>query len=212
MAEILKNRELQLGVMLLSFLMVFVPYFIDIPGLETASTKLITIAAIVNAFTLILALYSQFRRGMNIINRRSRGWYFKAYMLITLVLMVLFSFFGQETGPYHWVMYSVINPLSSVNYGILAFYMASTCARAFRARNKKALLLLITGFIVLLYQAPLTGAFLPGIEPIAIYFTDTFGKAAGKMFLISVTVGAIVFGVRVLMGNEPSVLGIGREE
>lgn len=211
MAEILKSREVQIGVMLLSFFIVFVPYFINIPALETASTKLITIAAIVNAFTLILALYSQFRRGVNIINRRTKGWYFKAYMLATLVLMCIFALFGQETGPYHWVMYSVINPLSSVNYGILAFYMASTCARAFRARNRKAMLLLITGFIVLLYQAPLTGAFLPGIEPVAIYFTDTFGKAAGKMFLISVTVGAIVFGVRVLMGNEPSVLGIGGE-
>jgi hypothetical protein len=32
------------------------------------------------------------------------------------------------------------------------------------------------------------------------------------MFLISVTVGAIVFGVRVLLGKEPSVLGIGGEE
>jgi hypothetical protein len=36
--------------------------------------------------------------------------------------------------------------------------------------------------------------------------------AAGRMFLISVTVGAIVFGVRVILGNEPSVLGISKEE
>lgn len=212
MSEILKNRQLQLIVMVLSFLIVFVPYFIEIPALDIASTKLITITAIVTAFTLALAVYSQAKRGLNIINRRSRGWYFKAYMLITMVLMLIFSFFGRETGPFHWVMYAVINPLSSVNYSILAFYMASTCARAFRARNTKALLLLITGFIVLLYQAPLTGAYIPGLEPIALYFGDTFGFSAGRMFLISVTVGAIVFGVRVLLGNEPSVLGIGGEE
>jgi len=212
MAEILKNRQLQLVVMALSFLMVFLPYFLNIPALNTASTKLITITAIVTAFTVALAVIAQFRRGMNIINRRSRGWYFKVYMLVTLVLMLLFSLMGRESGPYHWVMYSVVNPLSSVNYGILAFYMASTCARAFRARNTKAMLLLLSGFIVLLYQAPLTGAFFPGIEPVALYLGDTFGFAAGRMFLISVTVGAIVFGVRVIMGNEPSVLGLGGEE
>ena len=45
MAEILKNRELQIGVMILSFLIVFVPYFVNIPSLEVASTKLITITA-----------------------------------------------------------------------------------------------------------------------------------------------------------------------
>ena len=212
MAEIIKNKEFQLSIMLISFLIVFVPYFIDIPVLETVSTKLITIAALVNVFTLALAVYSQVKRGMSFIQRKPRGWYFKAYMLITMVLMLVFSLFGLETGPYHWVMFAVVNPLSSVNYGILAFYMASTAARAFRARNSKAALLLITGFIVLLYQAPLTGALFPGIEPVALYLTDTFGKAAGKMFLISVTVGALVFGVRVLLGNEPSVLGIGGDE
>lgn len=212
MAEILKNRQLQIAVMALAFLLVFVPYFIEVPALEAASTKLITITAIVNAVTLILALQSQIRRGLNIVQRRQTGWYFKAYMIITMVLMVVFAFFGRETGPYHWVMYAVVNPLSSVNYGILAFYMASTAARAFRARNTQAMLLLATGFIVLLYQAPLTGAYAPWLEPIALYFGDTFGMAAGRMFLISVTVGAIVFGVRVLMGKETSVLGVGREE
>ena len=212
MSEILKNRQLQIGVMILSFLLVFIPYFIESPGLEAASTKLITITAIVNAVTLVLAMYSQIRRGLNIIERRSRGWYFKAWMILSMILMVIFAFFGRETGPYHWVMYAVINPLSSVNYGILAFYMASTAARAFRARSTQAMLLLATGFIVLLYQAPLTGAYAPWLEPIALYFGDTFGMAAGRMFLISVTVGAIVFGVRVLLGKEPSVLGVSKEE
>ncbi|OGD47104.1 hypothetical protein A3K69_04670 [Candidatus Bathyarchaeota archaeon RBG_16_57_9] len=212
MAEILKNRQLQIIVMLLSFLFVFLPYFLNVPQLNTASTKLITITSIVTAFTVALAVLAQFRRGINIINRRSRGWYFKAYMLMTLVLMLGFSLISRETGPYHWVMFAVVNPLSSVNYGILAFYMASTAARAFRARNTKALLLLLSGFIVLIYQAPLTGAYFTGFEPIALYLGSTFGLAAGRMFLISVTVGAIVFGVRVIMGNEPSVLGLSKEE
>jgi hypothetical protein len=212
MSGILKNRQLQLAAMAIAFLLVFVPYFFDLPAVGTASTKLITITAIVNALTLILALNSQVRRGLNIMQRRQTGWYFKAYMIITMILMVIFAFFGRETGPYHWVMYAIVNPLSSVNYGILAFYLASTAARAFRARNMQSMMLLITGFIVLLYQAPLTGAYAPWLEPIALYFGDTLGMAAGRMFLISVTVGAIVFGVRVLMGKEPSVLGVRPEE
>lgn len=212
MAELIKTKEFQLSIMLISFLIVFVPYFINIPVLDTVSTKLIVIAALVNVFTIALAVSSLVKRNMNFIQRKTRGWYFKAYMLSTMVLMLVFSMFGLESGPYHWVMFAVVNPLSSVNYGILAFYMASTCARAFRARNTKAALLLITGVIVLLYQAPLTGTLFPGIEPVALYLTDTFGKAAGKMFLISITVGALVFGVRVLLGNEPSVLGLGGDE
>lgn len=212
MSDVLKSKELQLGILVISFLITFVPYFLNIGPLEAASNKFNPIVAIITHFTSALAVLSQFRRGMNIIKRKQRGWYFKAYMLAAIVLMCLFSLLGRDTGPYHWVMFAIINPLSSVNYCILAFYMASTCARAFRARNTKAMLLLLTGFIVLLYQAPLTGAFFPGIEPVALYLDDTFGMVAGKTFLISVTIGAIVFGVRVLLGNETSVLGRGAEE
>jgi hypothetical protein len=212
MSAILKSRELQLACLILAFLAVFIPYFFSIPSLDWFSNELITITAIVSAFTVALAVYSQFRRGFSFIRRRSRGWIFKAYMLVTLVLMMIFALWGQDTGPYAWVMAAVITPLSSVNYSILVFYMASTGARAFRARNAKALLLLITGFIVLLYQAPLTGAFFPQINAPANYIRGTLVTAAATMFLISVTVGAIVFGMRVLMGQEPNVLGIQKEE
>jgi len=159
MSEILKSRELSIIVMFLSFLAVFVPYFIDAPALETFSTKLITITAITTAFTLLLAIHSQFKRGFEYVRRKPRGWIFKVYMMITIILMLLFALGGLETGPYHWVMYAIITPLSSVNYGILTFYLSSTCARAFRARNTRSLLLILTGFVMLLYQAPFTGAY-----------------------------------------------------
>lgn len=211
MSSILRSKELQLALVILSFLVVFIPYFIQIPPLENASNELITITAIISAFTIVLAVYAQFRRGFSYIRRRTRGWIFKAYMLVTLVLMLLFALWGQSTGPYAWVMSAIITPLSSVNYSILVFYMASTGARAFIARNGKALLLLFTGFIVLFYEAPLTGTIIPQIVPPALYITGTLVTAAATMFLITVTVGAIVFGMRVLMGKEPRVLGVQEE-
>lgn len=198
--------------MALSFLLVFIPYFFDIPQLNQASTELVTITSVVTAFTVALAVVSQYRRGMSFVTRRVKGWQFKAYMLVAIALMLIFALFGRDQGPYQWVMLAIVNPLSGVNYCILAFYMSSTAARAFRARNSKAILLLLTGFIVLLYQAPLTGALFPSINPLGVYLGATFVTGVGAMFLISVTVGAIVFGVRVLLGKEPSVLGIGGEE
>lgn len=212
MSAFFRSREVMLIIMGISFLIVFIPYFFNIPALESFSTTWITIAAIISAFTLVLAVYSQFRRGIYFIRTRRRAWGFKVWMMAGIILMIVFAMMGMERGPYSWVMYAVITPLSSVNYGILAFYLSSTCARAFRARNLRALALLISGFIVLFYQAPLTGAFIPGIEPVARYFTETFAMAFARIFAISVTLGAIVFGIRVLLGKEPMVLGFAREE
>jgi len=209
MSDILKNRELLLGAAFFAFALQFVPYFLNIQVLTDASTKLTLIAAIANSFTLSLAVHSQFMRGVSFVRRKVLGYVFKVYMILAMVLMVVFAIYSQTSGPYTWVMYAIVNPLSSVNYGILAFYMASTCARAFRARNMKALLFLASGFIVLFYQAPLTGAYIPGIEPVALYITDTFVMAISRTFTISLTLGAIVFGVRLLLGKERSVIGGG---
>jgi len=185
--------------LLARFLLVFVPYFIQFQPLEWFSGKLMTIAAVTNAFTIAIAVYSQYRL-------------YHIYLLLLMIFMIFNGLaFGQHAGGYEWLLMAVVTPLSSVIYGILAFYMASAGARAFRARSAHAALLLIAGLIVLLYQAPLTGAFFPGIEPAATYLTNTFGMSVSRMFSISVCIGAIVLGVRMLTGKEVAFLGFGEE-
>jgi len=195
-------------VLVVSFLLVFVPYFIPWGPLDWLSGKLMTIAAVTNAFTIVIAVYSQFRRSGRFIREKRKGWVYHIYLLVLLAIMTLSGFIlGQHAGAYEWLLLAVVTPLSSVIYGILAFYMASAGARAFRARSPQAALLLVAGFIVLLYQAPLTGAFFPGIEGAATYITNTFGMSVSRMFSISVSIGAIVLGVRMLTGREVAFLG-----
>jgi hypothetical protein len=85
--------------------------------------------------------------------------------------------------------------------------MASACARAFRARSTQASLLLVSGIIVLLGQAPLTGAYIPWFGDARLYLTSTFAMAASRMFAMSVTIGAIVLGVRIITGREVQAIG-----
>jgi len=213
MSSFFRSRSLQMTVLVVSFLLVFVPYFIPWGPLDWLSGKLMTIAAVTNAFTIVIAVYSQFRRSGRFINQRRKGWVYHIYLLALLVIMTLSGFIlGQHVGAYEWILLAVVTPLSSVIYGILAFYMSSAGARAFRARSPQAALLLLAGFVVLLYQAPLTGAYFPGIEGAAVYLTDTFGMSVSRMFSISVSIGAIVLGVRMLTGKEVAFLGFGEGE
>lgn len=212
MSSFFKRKDIQIAIVFISFLIVFLPYFFKIPALQAISTKWITIASLVNAFTLVLAVHAQFRRTINIYRRKARGWGWSIYMISCLLLMVLFGIMGQASQPWEWVMFAIVNPLSSVNYCILAFYLSSTVARAFRARSIQATLLLIAGCIVLLYQAPFTGVILPQISPIANYFTDTFGMAVSRTITMGLTVAQVVLGVRMLIGREVQFLGFAREE
>lgn len=212
MSAFFKSRSAQISVLIVSFLLVFVPYFIQFQPLEWFSGKLMTIAAVTNAFTITIAVYSQYRRSGRFITERRKGWIYHIYLIVLMIFMVFNGFaFGQHEGGYKWLLKAVVTPLSSVIYGILAFYMASAGARAFRARSAHAALLLIAGLVVLLYQAPLTGSVFPGIESASTYLTDTFGMSVSRMFSISVCIGAIVLGVRMLTGKEVAFLGFGEE-
>src|SRR4030067_63688 len=86
------------------------------------------------------------------------------------------------------LMVSVLNAMSI----LLALYMASACARAFRARSPQATMLLISGIIVLMGQAPLTGVFAPFLGTAGTYLTSSFAMAASRVFTMSVTIGAVV--------------------
>jgi len=212
MSAFFKSRSAQISVLIVSFLLVFVPYFIQFQPLEWFSGKLMTIAAVTNAFTIAIAIYSQYRRSGRFITERRKGWIYHIYLIVLMIFMVFSGLaFGQHEGGYEWLLKAVVTPLSSVIYGILAFYMASAGARAFRARSAHAALLLVAGLVVLLYQAPLTGSIFPGIESASTYLTDTFGMSVSRMFSISVCIGAIVLGVRMLTGKEVAFLGFGEE-
>lgn len=213
MSMFFKNRSVNLIVLVISFILVFLPYFFNVPELYWLSGKLMTISAVTMNFTIVVAVYSQYRRSLGIINTKRKGWPFHIYLLLLMLVTLFFGLaFGTNHVGYRWLLNAVITPLSSVIYGILAFYMASAGARAFRARNLNAALLLIAGFIVLFYQAPLTGAVFPAIIPAANYLNNTFAMAVSRVFAISVCVGATVLGVRILTGRELSFLGFEEEE
>jgi predicted membrane protein len=172
------------------------------------STKLVTIASIIAAFSVILALYSALRRSITIINARKRGWGLQVYMIIMLLAMMVSGLvLGTGSPSYDWLMQAIVSPLSSVNYSILTFYMASAGARAFRARSPQATILIVVGIIVLLQQAPVTGIYLPFMNDLALIGTDALALAISRMFTMAVSIGAIVLGVRVLLGREVGFLG-----
>jgi hypothetical protein len=193
---------------LIAFLIVYVPYFLDIPPLAYAAGKLTTISAIIGAFAVILGVIGQVKRAYSVVNQRIRGYYFYVYMLLMLFITVAFGgVLGTDSAQYQWLQEAFIKTLGTTNYTLLVFYMASSGARAMRARSSKAAALLIAGLIVFLGQAPLTQAIFPPIGTVHLFLSDTLSLSIGRMFLLSVTVGAIVMGVRILTGKEVTFLG-----
>jgi hypothetical protein len=208
MASLLRRKETSLILIGLSFFIVTGVYFFDIPVLNNFSNNLVLLVSVLNAMSILLALYSQTRRSLLLTRQKAHGWPYQLYLVVTIYLMAALGFvYGQSSSQFMWFQYAILNPTGSVIYSVLAFYMASACARAFRARSPQAAMLLISGIIVLMGQAPLTGVFAPFLGTAGTYLTSSFAMAASRVFTMSVTVGAVVLGVRIITGKESSAIG-----
>ena len=204
----LRQKETSLILIGLSFLIVTLSYFFELPLLADFSQELVLMVSVLNAMSILLAIYAQTKRSLVLVQQRNHGWVYQAYLLVTIYLMAgLGLVFGQTSDQFMWFQLAILNPTASVIYSSLAFFMASAAARAFRARSPQAALLLIAGVFVLIGQAPISAVYFPILGTIRGYLTGSFALAASRIFAISVTVGAIVLGVRILTGNESEAIG-----
>jgi hypothetical protein len=106
---------------------------------------------------------------------------------------------------------NIISPLSSTVYGSISFFIVAAAYRALRARNREAGVLLVTGLLLLLRNAPIGPALLGGWLPTtASWLLDVVTAAAYRAIMIGVALGVLAQGVRIFMGIERSYLG--REE
>jgi hypothetical protein len=208
MSNIIERKETTILIIAISFALSFFPYFLNIPELMTFSTKLTMIVSIINAFAILLALYSQTKRIVTFIGQRTKGWPYQLWTILLLYLSAFIGLFlGQTSQAFLFFQYAFLMPAGAVQYSILTFYMASAGMKAFRARSPQATVLILAGLLVLFGQAPLTGSFFPMGEDIRAYFMDNFAQSAAKMFSISMAVGGIVLGVRILLGKEEQAIG-----
>lgn len=114
---------------------------------------------------------------------------------------------GKEGRAYTWFYNHVFDPCNSTMFALLAFFIASAAFRAFRARNTEAALLLGAAIIVMLGRAPIGGAIHEWFPIISDWIVDIPNNAGRRAIMMGAALGAIVTGLRVILGLERSHLG-----
>jgi hypothetical protein len=114
---------------------------------------------------------------------------------------------GKTGRVYTWFYDHVFDPCNSTMFALLAFFIASAAFRAFRARNTEAALLLGAAIIVMLGRAPIGGAIHEWFPLISDWIVDIPNNAGRRAIMMGAALGAIVTGLRVILGLERSHLG-----
>lgn len=121
----------------------------------------------------------------------------------------------QQGSLFWWTYEYVFQPITSMMFALLAFYVASAAYRAFRAKNLEATLLLGTAFIILLgrtYAGVLLTGWLPKTSPfrlenLAVYLMNVFNSAGNRAIMIGIALGIASTSLKILLGIDRSHVG-----
>lgn len=157
------------------------------------------------------------------IRRRRPEWYNSLFFFIAVVVGAVAGLgYGAPSG---WlrsvndlVFNSMLRPMGSTVFSLLAFHITTAAYRAFRIRSAEALLMIVAALIVMLGQIPIglwlthrlpEPLWLPSISQWLLYVINT---AAVRAMWFGIMIGAIATGLRYWLSLERNAfLGEGGE-
>lgn len=212
--------------------MLLSPFF---PRLESVGAQSSEIFNVIAAIAFILGAGSLVKVNVSRVSRRDAGWGYAFVTLLCFVVTLVIGLgkIGVPPNPqfaatpwagekdaagsaFAWIYEFVLTPITSTMFALLAFYVASAAFRAFRAKNREAVLLLGTAFIVLLGRT-FAGVWLTGglpewasglrLENLSMFIMQVFNTAGNRAIIIGIALGVTATSLRILLGIDRSWMG-----
>ncbi len=203
------RREIPLVITFVAGIIYVVSYYLQIPAFVTMKGALDNWVLIVAAAGCLLGILNLTRIHAKNVSGKRPQWWRSGLLLAALWITLLIGVFGGHQGPgLKYIYDNMVVPLDGSMYAILVFYIGSASYRAFRARNFEATVLLLSGVIVMLGQAPI-GAVISSFFPTASSWILDIPNAAGmRGIILGASIGAVSQALRILLGIERKHLGL----
>jgi len=218
MTEALKRIEIPIALTIIATLLQVIPYYFDIPVLKDAAATTTNAVLLIIAYATFVGVISILQVHGKRVQRQGEGWPYSALVVIFVAIMVLtglplpeFSL-GAANSIFNWIFTNMMTPLGGTMYSILAFFITSAAVRAFKARNLEAAIVLVSGTLMVMGNAPLFTNTLPVLADISLWIRNIPNMATMRGVMIGAALGAIALAVRTLMGIERGYLRGGGEE
>jgi hypothetical protein len=190
-----------------------VQYFV--PAFLPAYNRIMDYISVVTAFSIVLGVASVVHRHIGRMQPqgpehvRHRDWPYSLAALVGLVFMLLIGFATKRGPIFQSLFNSILLPVQSTMFALLAFYLASAAFRSFRARSTDAVVLLVAAVVVMLGRLD-EGARL-GIPTLSNWILNGPNMVAKRAIVLGVGLGMTATALKVVLGIERSYLGSGKE-
>ncbi len=141
-------------------------------------------------------------------NRTNPNRYYSMLTLISLTAMTVIGLFGGGIEPgslFDTIFTSVLSPLESTMFSLLAFYISSAAFRSFRLKSFSAGLLLAAALLVMIAQIPLGEVISPWIPKAKDWLLNYPNVAAQRAIMIGIAIGGVSTALKIILGIDKSV-------
>jgi len=192
------------------------------PILQGLQDMLSKFGIIVISFSLLLGMGSILVVNVQKIQRRHADTPYSIVLLIAMFVMlvcgIVFGIKPLESRIesvtletlFDYLFQTVMVPMSSTMFSLLAFFIASAAYRAFRARNVMASLLLIAALVVMSrfnpYLEPLFGE---KVNRLSNWLMNVPNLAAQRAIVMGIGLGMVATALKVVLGIERNYMGKG---
>ena len=212
MSEMLR-REIPMGVVGFVIALMFFDYYIRTDITRGLADLVRNWAVIVTATAAGVGVLNAVLRSGDRIRKKQPYWYIEIWTLVVMVIVAVSGLIvttgGFGTHPvFNWVMTNMYRPIDSSVYGMIIFDIAIAFYRTFRARTVDATILLVSAFIVMVRNAPITGGLMPWFIPIGDWVNNIPTGGASRAFIMVASIGLIGFAIRSMLGHESTTVGV----
>jgi len=177
--------------------------FTDIQFLDNMGIFFIDTAAIIAAFALFLGLINVFRvHARKIREKPSQSLY--SFVLLVSMFAVLLPGLLLSAGPsqpaVQWLFQNVQAPIQASLSALLVFFLVTAAYRLLRLRSVESAVMLLVVLLVLAGQVAL--GLVPALVNIKDWILDVPVMAGVRGILLGVALGAVLTGIRLLLGVE----------
>jgi hypothetical protein len=188
-------------------ILVLITVFTSYPELDTVGTYLIDTAVIIASFALFLGIVNVLRVHSQKI-QKSPGERPYSFVLIAAMLIVLAvglpSLPGRPSGPsqpiVQWIFENIQAPIQASLSALLVFLVVTAAYRLLMVRNIESAVMLAVVLLVLLGQVTL--GLVPILPELKDWILDVPTLAGVRGILLGVALGALLTGIRLLLGVE----------
>ncbi len=202
------KRDLPVWLGFLGGMTVALETFLNIDIIKTGSRVFLQWRVIIAAAALVLGGGNMVRIHLRKLSARKENWQYSVILLASLFILCAIGLTqGTKAPAYAFLFNNMYSPLGATVFSMNAFWLCSACYRAFRARNSMAIVLLVSGILVILGSVGVGAAMWNQLPVIGNWIMTFPNSAAMRGMNMGAALGMVGVSLRVMVGLERGHLG-----